>query len=1015
METAIATRLPIARPRLNDVTLRILWKEFRVLRGLAVGVCGIAVFVMAVLAWFSSGPVEPALLLAIAFASSALFIIGASVMLFAAERDEGTVVLLQLLPQNRAAVLFGKVAAAVAMTLVVLGVLVVVGLVYSGFRASDARTTQSIVSLGVMFLIEALAWGMLMSLVCPNPLLAAVMGIAIASLSAQLAMWLTVHGAAGFTFEDYRAAFWGRLTLAAAAGAIDVILGLRWLGATDSSVFKNNLWRRTVTHAAVVPLTLPSRPRPLRAFSPLLWQTIRQSWKAMLSAIGVGIFLIFSVELLTLVGMQGLPYYDRPDLPFSLLFVPALIGALVFRADQRGRQYRFLAEHAGRPRVVWLARQAVGLGIVILLGVIVYIAIWSGAVTLFFRQMAWRLSHGYVSASGQMDSHWTQVEQIQTVYLYEFAQYATIAAWVAWITAYAMGQFLSLTLRSAVLAGMLSLGASVMLLFWTYAVLAWQLSPFIFISPIAIGALAASWLRARDWMFDMTAWSRWLAPIAAAVLPIALMLGSIPATRLAQVGDQLPPLEGGLSLQSLSDWARQETALGQTVVDQYQTLSRNFSETRSQNSGEFDEEIKEQSQVKCRIAMVSLHDRRAAWVNEIVEHALARALHLSASDLDASLEMLLAAKRVEYQMRRGLLALDMANWPRHWGEKPELHANWLSWATAPGQTAERIQRALRELREGDRRMPTPTDGIVNDYLRARRVIRGSDPPRFLRSENRPLEMWLAYLAHGLPGESARAEKALDILAGGAIDFATRFSTTSDPRSILAAAHWREQLRRFRHSSSLGFGIFPHAFAIERRLNDYSYGNEPAVPMKLNMAAQTSYFAVDELPFIEATPSFVAYSVADVTRLRLERVRLALIAYRWKHGQYPASLKALEPDLLFESEYQDPYGAGALQYRPEGFELPSYAETPGPLRVYPPRAPMLWSVSDSAIVPIERNKIVGKLPTGEFRFAESSDVNNEPSDIDWMDKLIWFAPSERPGVVPPIVLTLPTELPGETAE
>ena len=49
-----------------------------------------------------------------------LFAIGATVVLFAAEREEGTRTLLQLLPQNRPAVLVGKLMAVVVMSLAVL-------------------------------------------------------------------------------------------------------------------------------------------------------------------------------------------------------------------------------------------------------------------------------------------------------------------------------------------------------------------------------------------------------------------------------------------------------------------------------------------------------------------------------------------------------------------------------------------------------------------------------------------------------------------------------------------------------------------------------------------------------------------------------------------------------------------------------------------------------------------------------------------------------------------------------
>ena len=83
---------------------------------------GLRLVEMAVSRLFLPREILPGWMLMSAFGAAALFAVAAAVTLFAVEREVGTTVLLELLPQNRAALFAGKVLAAVAMTLGVLGV-----------------------------------------------------------------------------------------------------------------------------------------------------------------------------------------------------------------------------------------------------------------------------------------------------------------------------------------------------------------------------------------------------------------------------------------------------------------------------------------------------------------------------------------------------------------------------------------------------------------------------------------------------------------------------------------------------------------------------------------------------------------------------------------------------------------------------------------------------------------------------------------------------------------------------
>ena len=96
----------------------------------------------------------------------------------------------------------------------------------------------------------------------------------------------------------------------------------------------------------------------------LLWQTWRENWLLLLAPLGVALLLIAGVgAVIGLTEMRG--EASSFALTTTLLFTPSLYGAVVFYADQRRGNYRFLAEHAARPRLIWLARHIVWLGALI--------------------------------------------------------------------------------------------------------------------------------------------------------------------------------------------------------------------------------------------------------------------------------------------------------------------------------------------------------------------------------------------------------------------------------------------------------------------------------------------------------------------------------------------------------------------------------------------------------------------------------------------------------------------------
>ncbi len=280
--------------------------------------------------------------------------------------------------------------------------------------------------------------------------------------------------------------------LLALVGALDVWLGLHW--PRPIAVAKSTA--RTKNVAAVQ----PTRRRWQTEFWRFVWQTVRQSWKTGFGAICLGLALTSMFSVITGIanfsaGLQLTPF-------LSMLFAPALLGAVVFREDQRGRQYRFISERFGRPRTLWLARQAVWIGLLAIACAGLSLVIWLLLDYSHFQRLSWSTESW--QRAHFMDRTSIEFVQLESWLAIRFALELLSLTWFSIFTAYAVGQLFSITVRSSVLAGMLALIASTMVSAWAMVLVAWRLPALWFMAPIGVLVLLASWLYVKDWLFDRT-------------------------------------------------------------------------------------------------------------------------------------------------------------------------------------------------------------------------------------------------------------------------------------------------------------------------------------------------------------------------------------------------------------------------------------------------------------------------------------------------------------------------------
>jgi hypothetical protein len=896
---------------------------------LTIGVFLLSLALMAVLWWFTPqgfGLVDG--LTVIAVGGGAMLAVAAAVTLFSVEKEEGTAELLGRLPRNVVAMTVGKLGAAAISVPFCTAALLLMAWWIAGVTPDAQQVNTVVLPQASLFLLEAFVWSLVASLACPNPLVAAVLGIALSSVSVQIGIYLENPASRGVSSEALSAAAPERLVMAAIG-----MLMAGWL------VSKWPTPLRVHRAAEITTLKEPTRKNPLAtwlgAFVRLFWQTVRQSWVTGVVATLLGLFLTF-MGVLILNGILSLNFGWNYASGYGALFAPAMLGAVVFRADQRRGAYRFLAEHAGRPRLLWLARNTAGLALLTLFSLLL-VALLLG-VWWFLVPDSMNFDWRYQTSPG--------VESLQAIQGVGAVWRAALIAGAAVLTAYAWGQFFSLALRSDVIAAMLALITSIALLSWAWVVWSWRLPPLTFLLPLAIGAMLASLLRVCDWMFDRRRLWRWAAPLVAIAAPIAWLAWATPVMRLAQVDMPLQPVWTGDDSYSrfevLATEAHDERRLGAEVAEAYERLEAQVVDFKPsdrringiqqkvatpKNGGLKEEALKEflqLSRIKCRPPVPSGAQTQGGILQAIARQAAPG--FEEAINLDLQLERLLACRGMAIQQMNGQPLHVRANLGY---SVPE----FVDWATAEGQTVERIKKAIQGLGDREELVLTPVERLMNDHQEARAIIKGESPPPFMTGQNaKPrADQWQAYLVNEtLDFERKRALKALDLYVA------------------YHAAYLGEGMRSLDSGTPANTWLEPSALGDVRLVT--------ALPYNVQRRSGSYLDDLDTLANVRTSGLVVmAFSrridPADALRdwltgvawRRAERVRLALIAYRLEYDEYPDRLQVLSPRYLQSKDLLDPFTGSPFNWAAEGITYTAdISRNLGGFVSPPLRTPLLWS-------------------------------------------------------------------------
>src|SRR5262245_23025269 len=170
---------------------RLLWKEYRVQRGFWLSMAGLAVTCQLIVLLAPEHVItHSSWLFGLAMGIPAFYALGCGATLFAAEREEGTLEQLRVLPAPSWEVWWSKVGFSVASTAGLLALLLALAFNFAHGNVPNGGTQPNFWAFWGMMTAEFLVWGIFFSLLTKRPLNAACMA-AVASLASSAIISLT--------------------------------------------------------------------------------------------------------------------------------------------------------------------------------------------------------------------------------------------------------------------------------------------------------------------------------------------------------------------------------------------------------------------------------------------------------------------------------------------------------------------------------------------------------------------------------------------------------------------------------------------------------------------------------------------------------------------------------------------------------------------------------------------------------------------------------------------------------
>jgi hypothetical protein len=701
---------------MNDTAFwRLVWKEYRLQRAFWLAMLGLTVlahlFLLVCVHW-KAVPTPDAFFWA-ALGLGAFYALGCGGTLFATEHEAETYPFQRALPVSAIRLFAAKIAYAVLSTAAMLALVWLLAALVSGWRLPEPRQHLALWGLWGMAAAELLAWGVLFSLVTRRPLVAVILAVSCASITAEL---LRTGRPDPWEIESYVVAVPWRALVVAILALIDLCLGYRWFREPGEHARRSVDQSSGIASGPLLPTIAWIEVSPSPLFNRLVWHHARQSSPMLLTFTAMVAPLALARLLMRVEAAMVVDWMARDlwlvSLPCLLaaFLAPPLMGACVFLADQSHGSFRFLAERGISPKSIWLSRQAVWF---IPLGV------------------------GALAIAAPVKSE-------------ELASSPLMLGYV--ILAYASGQFFSMFFRSGILAAGFGIALSIGLCLWAALMAKIHISWWWSVTPIPLALLVCTWLRTSGWLVEKSgvkAMTRACLPLAAVALGLVTL---VPWVRVCEIPEVLPGF-------SPEEFARPATPDQEATVAEYrraaelmQPLQAAGDDPGNCESGDAPLSAEEQAWLDANrdaVAMVLEASRRSDcdFFNPPTPFDLPRQVVRlagllfrsgrqleSEGNLDAALERYLSVLRVAGHLRRRASSPGNADAVELW-----VHEYLPYWAARPGQTRQRVLDTVRRTDDVLAASPPRSDCIKSHYLLARAYLEG-DPEA---------------LAHFLPNERDR--------------------------------------------------------------------------------------------------------------------------------------------------------------------------------------------------------------------------------------------------------------------
>jgi hypothetical protein len=553
----------------SSIALRLLWKEYRVQRGLWLAMAVGSVLLQALIVFLVGSDQESFQgIVPVAFMLTGFYAIGSGAITFAIEREEGTQLRPVMLGCPPGLTLTVKTIFGLVATVLLLGTTICSGMLLSRGSLTLPENTfppevqRMIVPLALLFValpyLGCLLWSMFFSLLTRKVIvalgLAAVAMIVTYMLVAVCSVEIVQNSKTGHLRQPVTEAQVFLLALLPCALAL-LMLGLnyllthRWLtrvffdqtSAKSPSFFKRWRFRRSGLDGSMVveigvedrtafevvsPEVAVHQPPPRIGLSllyatwrPNLWRHLRfLRWREAIETRKLYLGFLLATMVLSFWCVLENNHNTGWHGAVAFLVHAACVacGAMAFRAEQDERKVQRLADMGLRPATVWLSKHLVwfpraAISIVaILLCVLVVGALdpQSGSrmqIQKFFQETWLNLQ-----LPNALPNHNSEVRLVGR-------------AIILMLTMYGIGQVCSQLVRSTIVSLFVSFILGLAAFGWA-AVCYWFNVPFVIsVMPLAIGCLLVTWFRTKSWMIDDNRGRAWLWPTASITAALALI------------------------------------------------------------------------------------------------------------------------------------------------------------------------------------------------------------------------------------------------------------------------------------------------------------------------------------------------------------------------------------------------------------------------------------------------------------------------------------------------------------